>query len=68
MKLADLEPIIHSAYGDIQLCTIYERDTGLRPENGCSAEYACKHYGKREIERVSTSYENGSVQLVLTII
>ena len=68
MKLKELKPVIFSSTGHIQLCIVYDRLNNVDLENGCSAEYAYKHYGEREVQNVSASYEDGCAQIVLTII
>ena len=68
MKLKELKPVVFSMTGHLQLCIVYDRTNNVDLENGCSVEYAYKHYGEREILNVSASYENGYAHLVLTII
>ena len=53
MKLKDFRNIIHSTTGNIQLCIVYDCKADLDIESGCSAEYAYKHYGDRELKQIS---------------
>lgn len=68
MKLKDLKPIIFSTTGCLQLCIVYDRANNVDLENGCSAEYAFKHYGEREVYNVSATYEDRCAMLVFSII
>ena len=68
MKLLDLKSIIFSQTGSIQLCVVYDRCNNVDLENGCSVEYAYKHYGEREIHNVSATYEDKCAMLVFSIV
>ena len=53
MKLKDFSSMIHSTTGNIQFCIVYDSGADLDIESGCSAEYAYKHYGDRELKQIS---------------
>lgn len=68
MKLSQLKPVIYSYTGNVQLCIIYDSDADIDLEHGCSAEYAIKHYGDREVKRISSVFEDGQSYLVISLI
>lgn len=63
MKLKDFKPVIFSRTGDIQFVIIYDYESNTDLEVNCSFEYACEHYGDREVKRI-TAYGN---DLVFTV-
>ena len=68
MKLKELKPVIYSPTGDMQLCIVYDISNNVDIEYGCSVEYAYKHYGEREIRRISSVMEDGCAYIVFSII
>ena len=67
MKLKDLAPVAYSLTGDIQSCIVYDCRENIDLETGCSIEYAIKHYGDRDLHRVSSLYEDGCSYLLLSL-
>ena len=67
MKLKDLAPVAYSLTGDIQSCIVYDCHENIDLETGCSIEYAVKHYGDRDLHRVSSLYEDGCSYLLLSL-
>ena len=63
MKLSELSGIIRSATGDIQFVIVYDLSSNRDIETGCSAEYAMKHYGDHEVQRLQAEGDS----LVLSI-
>lgn len=63
MKLKDLSGIIRSTTGSLQFVIVYDITTNTDLENDCSAEYAMKTYGDREVQRIQAEGD----QLVITI-
>jgi hypothetical protein len=56
MKLKELQSILCSKRGDLQLAIIYDVATGQDLRYGCSIEYAIKDYGEHEVQRISSWY------------
>ena len=54
MKLKDLAPVAYSLTGDIQSCIVYDCRENIDLEAGCSIECAIKHYGDRDLHRISS--------------
>ena len=67
MKLKDLAPVAYSLTGDIQSCIVYDCHENIDLETGCSIEYAIKHYGDRDLHRISSLYEGGYSYLLLSL-
>lgn len=67
MRLKELKQILYSNTGDIQLCIIYDSNANADIEYGCSAEYAYKHYGDREVKRISSVFEKGQSYIVISL-
>ena len=67
MKLKDLAPVAYSLTGDIQSCVVYDFNENIVLETGCSIEYAIKHYGDRDLHRISSLYEDGCSYLLLSL-
>ena len=67
MKLKDLAPVAYSLTGDIQSCIVYDCHENIDLESGCSIEYAIKHYGDRDLHRISSLYEDGGSYLLLSL-
>ena len=67
MKLKDLATVAYSLTGDIQSCIVYDCHENIDLETGCSIEYAIKHYGDRDLHRVSSLYEDGCSYLLLSL-
>lgn len=63
MKLKELKQILYSRRDYIQSTIVYNSETNEDVENGCSIEYAIKHYGEKEVKHIEV-FEN---QLVITI-
>ena len=54
MKLKDLAPVAYSLTGDIQSCVVYDFNENIDLETDCSIECAIKHYGDRDLHRISS--------------
>ena len=67
MKLKDLAPVAYSLTGDIQSCVVYDFNENIDLETDCSIEYAIKHYGDRDLHRISSLYEDGCSYLLLSL-
>ncbi len=67
MQLKELKPVLYSITGYIQLCIIYDTNANADIEYGCSAEYAYKHYGDREVQRISSVFEKGQSYIVISL-
>lgn len=52
-----------SSIGDIQSVIIYSRTEHKEIKNGCSAEYAIKNYGEKELLRIQAT--NNSIVLII---
>ena len=63
MKLKELKQILYSRRDNIQFAIVYDSKLNTDVENGCSIEYAIKHYCEKEIKHIE-AFEN---QLVITI-
>ena len=63
MKIKQLKNVLYSTTGNIQFAIVYDSKTHKDLENGCSIDYAVKHYGDRELIRIK-AFEN---QLILYI-
>ena len=68
MQLKELKSVMYSVTGDIQFCIIYDCKTNADIEYGCSAEYAYKHYGDREVKRIASVFEKGQSYIVISIV
>lgn len=68
MQLKELRPVLRSVTGEIQFCIIYDCNANADIEYGCSAEYAYKHYGDREVVRISSTFEKGQSYIVISIV
>lgn len=60
MKLKELKGILSSTIGNIQMCVVWDSVKCEDVENKCSVEYAIKHYGEYNLERIYT-YETDLV-------
>ena len=58
MKLNELESVLFSSMDNIQSVIIYSRTEHKEIENGCSAEYAIKNYGEKELLRIQATNNN----------
>ena len=67
MKLKDLSHVAYSLNGDIQSCIVYDFNENIYLETGCSIEYAIKHYGGRDLNRIASLYEDGCSYLLLSL-
>ena len=67
MKLKDLAGVAYSKNGWIQFCIVYDYTKNIDLETGCSIEYAIKHYGDRDLHRISSLYEDGCSYLLLSL-
>ncbi len=63
MKLNELKNVLFSRVGDIQSVIIYSRTEHKEIKNGCSAEYAIKNYGEKELLRIQAA--NNSIVLII---
>lgn len=52
MKVNELKGVLFSRVGDIQSVIIYSITEHKDIRNGCSAEYAIKNYGEKELLRI----------------
>ena len=58
MRLGELKSVLFSSIDNIQSVIIYSRIEHNEIENGCSAEYAIKNYGKKELLRIQAANNN----------
>ena len=63
MKVNDLKSVLFSSMDNIQSVIIYSRTEHKEIKNGCSAEYAIKNYGEKELFRVQAA--NNNVVLII---
>lgn len=63
MKVNELKSVLFSSIDNIQSVIIYSGTEHKEIINGCSAEYAIKNYGDKELLRIQA--DNNSI--VLTI-
>lgn len=63
MRLSELSGILRSTRGDIQLAVVYDGEKNYDLEDGCSVEYAIKHYGDKELKQLQ-AFED---QIIITI-
>lgn len=63
MKLAEMKGILRSTTVNIQMCVVWDSDKCTKLEKACSVEYALKHYGDMQLDRIYT-YET---ELVLSV-
>ena len=63
MKVNELKSVLFSRVGDIQSVIIYSRTERKEIKNGCSAEYAIKNYGEKELLRIQAA--NNSIVLII---
>ena len=63
MKINELKSVLYSRVGDIQSVIIYSRTEHKEIKKGCSAEYAIKNYGDKELLRIQADNN----RIVLTI-
>lgn len=57
MKLKDLAPVLRSTFGNIQFAIVYDETTLSDIADGCSVDYAVKHYPDLTLDRI-TAYGN----------
>ena len=60
MKLKDLAVVLRSSTGAMQEAVVYDLDTNQDLASGCSVDYAVKHYGDMELDRI-TAYGHSLV-------
>jgi hypothetical protein len=60
MKLKDLAPVLRSSTGAMQEAVVYDLDSNQDLASGCSVDYAVKHYGDMELDRI-TAYGHSLV-------
>ena len=53
MKLKDLSTVLRSTTGAMQEAIVYDLDIAQDLASGCSVDYAVKHYGDMELERIT---------------
>lgn len=58
MRLGELKSVLFSSIDNIQSVIIYSRTEHNEIENGCSAEYAIKNYGEKELLRIQAANNN----------
>ena len=46
---------------------VYDCHENIDLETGCSIEYAIKHYGGRDLNRIASLYEDGCSYLLLSL-
>lgn len=63
MQLKDLAPVLRSVTGGMQMAAVYDLDTAKDLADGCSVDYAVKHFGDYVLDRI-TAYGD---YLVLTV-
>lgn len=63
MKVNELKGVLFSSIGYIQSVIIYSRTEHKEIINGCSAEYAIKNYGEKELLRIQAA--NNSIVLII---
>ena len=59
--------IDHIGLTNYDVCIIRDLLADFKKETGCSVEYAIKHYGDRDLHRVSSLYEDGCSYLLLSL-
>lgn len=63
MKVNGLKSVLFSSIDNIQSVIIYSRTECKEIENGCSAEYAIKNYGEKDLLRIQAT--NNSIVLII---
>ena len=63
MKLKEMKSVLFSRRGSVQFAIIYDLEKNEDIENGCSIEYAIKHYGEKEVKHIE-AFENN---LLITV-
>lgn len=63
MRLGELKSVLYSSIGDIQSVIIYSRTEHKEIKNGCSAEYAIKNYGEKELLQIQAA--NNDIVLII---
>lgn len=63
MKVNELKSALYSRAGDMQSVIIYSITEHKDIRNGCSAEYAIKNYGDKELLRIQA--DNNNVVLII---
>lgn len=63
MKVNELKSVLYSRAGDMQSVIIYSITEHKDIRNGCSAEYAIKNYGDKELLRIQA--DNNNVVLII---
>lgn len=63
MRLGELKSVLYSSRGDIQSVIIYSRTERKDIINGCSAEYAVKNYGEKELLQIQAA--NNDIVLII---
>lgn len=53
MKLKDLSPVLRSTTGAMQEAVVHDLDSAQDLAAGCSVDYAVKHYGEMELDRIT---------------
>lgn len=63
MRLEELKSVLYSIIDEIQWVIVYSGTERKDIVNGCSAEYAIKNYGEKELLRIQ-AYNNKVVLII----